>query len=123
MRHGDTDFSKLVNVCPVKKFAFILIPVSAQEKRDDLWPYFALDHSVHPPPPPPPSSSFCLGGWGGGGCLASNQILKKGGGGLTGSKFLERGVLGKRGLAFFLGDCSFYIKNKLKSEIFNKISL
>ena len=97
MRHGDTDFSKLVNVCPVKKFAFILIPVSAQEKRDDLWPYFALDHSVHPPPPPPPSSSFCLGGWGGGGCLASNQILKK--------------------------DCSFYIKNKLKSEIFNKISL
>ena len=79
MRHGVTDFSKLVSVCPVKKFAFILIPVSAQEKRNDLWPYFALDHSVHPPPPPPPPSSFCLGGV----CLASNQILKKGGGGLA----------------------------------------
>ena len=123
MRHGDTDFSKLVNVCPVKKFAFILIPVSAQEKRDDLWPYFALDHSVHPPPPPPPSSSFCLGGWGGWGVFSLQPNFEKGGGGLTGSKFLERGLLGKRGLAFFLGDCSFYIKNKLKSEIFNKISL
>ena len=25
-RHGDTDFSKLVNLCPVKKFSLISIP-------------------------------------------------------------------------------------------------
>ena len=78
MRHGVTDFSKLVSVCPVKKFAFILIPVSAQKKRDDLWPYFALDHSVHPPPPPPPPSSFCLGG--GGGVFSLQPNFEKGGG-------------------------------------------
>ena len=40
-------------------------------------------------------------------------------GGLTGPLFL-RGLLGKRGLTFFRGGgCSFYMKNKLKSEIFN----
>ena len=27
--------------------------------------------------------------------------------------------MGKRGVTFFKGGCSFYIKNKLKSEIFN----
>ena len=31
----------------------------------------------------------------------------------------ERGFLGKRGVTFFRGYCRFFIKNKLKSEIFN----
>ena len=38
--------------------------------------------------------------------------------GLTGSKFLEGGLLGKRGWPFS-GGCNLYIKNKLRSEIFN----
>ena len=56
------------------------------------------------------------GGW------ASDQIFKKGEGGFTGSQFLEGGCW-KRGGWLFLGEgrgCSFYTKNKLKSEIFNK---
>ena len=42
------------------------------------------------------------------------------GGGLTGSQFLERGCC-ERGGRLFPGEwgCSFYVKNKLKSEIFN----
>ena len=40
------------------------------------------------------------------------------GGDLTGSNFLEEGCWEKGG-DLFQGDCSFYIKNKLKSEIFN----
>ena len=53
---------------------------------------------------------FLLGGW------ISYQIFKKGG--LAGSQFLE-GVAGKEGWLFLRGGsgCSFYIKNKLKSEI------
>ena len=39
-------------------------------------------------------------------------------GGLRGSQFLE-GVAGKEGGDLFQGGCSFYIKNKLKSEILN----
>ena len=39
-------------------------------------------------------------------------------GGLTGSQFLE-GVAWKEKVTFFMGGCSFYIKNKLKSEIYN----
>ena len=35
-----------------------------------------------------------------------------------GSQFLE-GVAGKEGVTFFRGFCSLYVKNKLKSEIFN----
>ena len=47
-----------------------------------------------------------------GGGESSTKFSKKRGG-LTGSQFLEPGVAGKeRG-------CIFYIKNKLKSEIFN----
>ena len=42
---------------------------------------------------------------------------------MTGSQFLEgRGggrVAGKDGVTFFSGGCSFNIKNKLKSEVFN----
>ena len=39
--------------------------------------------------------------------------------GLARSQFLERELLRKRGMTFFRTACSFYIKNKLKSEIFN----
>ena len=52
------------------------------------------------------------------------KISKKRGGDLTGSQFLER-VGGKEGGDFFQGaggsgvGCSFYIKNKLKSQVFN----
>ena len=53
-------------------------------------------HSVHPPPPRRP---FILGGL---------QDLN-----------LERGLLGKLGGGFFQEGYSFYINNKLKSEIFN----
>ena len=53
-------------------------------------------HIVHPPPPP----------------------LWKRGGGLTGPQFLEGGCW-ERGGDFFQGGCNFYIKDKLKSEIFN----
>ena len=43
---------------------------------------------------------------------------KRGAGGVvTGSQFLERGCWEREG--DFQGGCSFYIKNKLKSEIFN----
>ena len=42
--------------------------------------------------------------------------------GLTGSQFLKGGCW-ERGGDFFQGNCSFYINNKLKSEIFNKKSL
>ena len=38
--------------------------------------------------------------------------------GLAGSRFLE-GVPGIEGVTFLRGECSFYITNKLKSEIFN----
>ena len=39
---------------------------------------------------------------------------------LTGPLFLEgEEVAGKEGVTFFRGDCNFYIKNKLKSELFN----
>ena len=37
---------------------------------------------------------------------------------LIGAQFLE-GVAGKEVVTFFSGCCSFYIENKLKSEIFN----
>ena len=37
---------------------------------------------------------------------------------LIGAQFLEGGA-GKEVVTFFSGCCSFYIENKLKSEIFN----
>ena len=40
------------------------------------------------------------------------------GGGLTGPQLLE-GVVGKEGVTFFRGGCNFYVKDKLKSDIFN----
>ena len=39
-------------------------------------------------------------------------------GGLTGSQFLEKDAVKEGGWAFS-GGCSFYIKNKVKFEIFN----
>ena len=42
----------------------------------------------------------------------------RGGVDLTGSQFLE-GVVEEKGGYLFQGGCSFYIKNKLKCEIFN----
>ena len=56
---------------------------------------------------PPPSHPFLFGG---------GSDSKSGG--LTGSQFLEW-FAGKEGVDFFRGECSFSIKNKLKSEIFN----
>ena len=53
----------------------------------------------------------------GGGLWASEQIFEKGDL-TTGSQFLD-GVTGKEGDDFFQWGCSFYIKNELKSEIFN----
>ena len=65
-----------------------------------------MSYSVHPPPLPPPSV-FC---WG-------VNLL---------SNFQKRVawqdvicVARKEGVTFFRGSCSCYIKNKLKSEIFN----
>ena len=64
---------------------------------------------VRTPPPLP----LLLGGW------ASYQIFKNG---RLGRISISKGLLlGKRGWFFSgVGGCSFYIKNKLKSEIFNK---
>ena len=63
---------------------------------------------------PPPFPLFARGsGW------ASHQFFKKRGGDLTGSQFLERGCW-ERWKWWFSGGCSFYIKNKLKSQIFNE---
>ena len=46
------------------------------------------------------------------------KFEKEGGGDLTGPQLLE-GVTGKERRAFFQGDCTFHMKNKLKSKIFN----
>ena len=72
--------------------------------------------SVHPPP------TFLLGAGGRGrgrrgeGGEPPTKFSKSGG--LAGPKFLER-VAGKEEGDFFQGGCSFYIKNELKSKIFN----
>ena len=44
--------------------------------------------------------------------------FSKRGGGLESMSIFRGGVLGKRGSTFFRCGSSFYIKNKLKSEIF-----
>ena len=46
------------------------------------------------------------------------KFSKRGFGGLKGSQFLEVGCLKRRGDLFQVG-CIFYVKIKLKSEIFN----
>ena len=61
-------------------------------------------------------SLFCRS-WGAGvGVESLTKFSKRGG--LSGSQFLEGGYW-ERGGDFFQGGCSFNIKNKLKSEIFN----
>ena len=51
-------------------------------------------------------------------CTPPPLLYGRGGGGLTGPQFLEGGCW-ERGGDFFQGGCNFYIKDKLKSEIFN----
>ena len=63
----------------------------------------------------PPSSPASAGGKG---VEPPTKFSKNGGGPLTGSQVYKGGCW-ERGGDFFHGDCSFYIKNKLKSEIFN----
>ena len=55
---------------------------------------------------------------GGGGWLSLQPNFQKGGG-LDRTFTFRRGLLGKRGVTFFRGDCNCHIKNKLKSEISN----
>ena len=64
-------------------------------------------YSVHPLP------IFSAGG--GGGVDPVTKFSKRAG--LTRSQFWE-GVSGKEGVTFFSGGCSFFIKDKLKFEIF-----
>ena len=45
------------------------------------------------------------------------QFAKKGG--LTGPQFLDGGSWKSEGANFFRAGCSFYVKNKLKLEIFS----
>ena len=68
----------------------------------------------HPTPSPPPPFLF----WGERGLSFRPNLKKKTGRGLTGSQLLE-GAVGKEVGDFFHGGCSFYIKNNLKSAIFN----
>ena len=66
-------------------------------------------HRVHP-------SSLFLGGW------ALYQIFKRerlDRISVLRSQDLRGWLLGKIGVTFFREGCSFYVKNKLKSEIFN----
>ena len=72
----------------------------------------------------PPYYSGVRWGGGGGGGGAGAKISKSvggggGGGGGLGRISIFRGGCWERGGDFFQGGCSFYIKNKLKSEIFN----
>ena len=67
----------------------------------------------HPTPSPPPCRF-----WGERGLSFRPNFKKQTGRGLTGSQLLE-GAVGKEVGDFFHGGCSFYIKNNLKSAIFN----
>ena len=79
------------------------------ERNGNLLSITKIECSVHP--------HFCFGGGGWGGRWTFNQIFKKGG--LDKTSTFRGGLLGKRVVVFFRGGCNFYIKNKLKSEIFN----
>ena len=65
-------------------------------------------HSVHPP--------FCRKGGGGWGETSTGFSKKRGWG--LGRTSIFRGGCWERGADLFQLGCSFYIKNKLKSEIF-----
>ena len=64
-------------------------------------------HSVHLPLP------FCRE------VEPPTKFSKRGGRGLDRTSTFRGGLLGKRRITFFKGGCNFYIKNKLKFEIFN----
>ena len=110
--HYKTDPEDITSSCFISQ-----IHKTHHEFYSELFPreIFRITHSVRFPP------SFCWKGEEeGGGCWTSDQFFKKGGGGggLTGSQILE-GIAGKEWVTFFREDYSFYIKNKLKSQIFN----
>ena len=80
-----------------------------------------VSHSVHP-------HSLLAGEREDGGLNLLPNFQKRGRGGEGGEALqdldFQRGLLGNRRVTFFSGDCRFYIKNKVKSEIFhNEISL
>ena len=60
---------------------------------------------------------FCYGGGGGGVELPTK--FSKGGEGLGKTSIFRGTLLGKNGVTFYRGGCNFYMKDKLKSEIFN----
>ena len=91
---------------------FLVLPKRfSRDKRkcsNSPWFWFGeqckVIHSVHLP--------FLLGNW------TSYQIFKKGGG-LDRTSTFRDGLLGKRAWLFWgEGGCNFFIKNKLKSELF-----
>ena len=68
-------------------------------------------HILHPPSPPPHPFLLREGG------LSFWPIFQKGG--LDRISIFRGGLLGRRRTTLFRESCSFYIKNKLKSQIFN----
>ena len=71
---------------------------------------FIGTHSVHPPP-----SLMSTGG-----IEPPTKFSKREGLVLLGPQFLEApGLVGKKGGELFQGGCNFYIKSKLKYEVFN----
>ena len=76
-------------------------------------------HSAHPPHPPPSSPLFIAGRGREAGFEPPTKFSKRGG--LKEFQFLERSWSERGGGRFpgGGGGCNFYIKNKLKSEIFN----
>ena len=86
-----------------------LIRIKLRKPKSDI----SLRECAPPAPSPPPPPVFCSGSW------ASDQIFKKGA--LDKISIFRGRLLEKRGVTFFRGGCSFYVKNKLKSEIFNNI--
>ena len=69
------------------------------------------------------SFAVAVGGRGGdcgNGRLNLQPNFQKMGGGLDNTSTFRGGFWGKRGMAFFREGCNFYIKNKLKYELFNE---
>ena len=75
-----------------------------------MWPY-------HPTVRTPRLLSAGGGGGEGEGGWTSYQIFKKGG--LDTTLIFKGGLVRKRAVTFSRGVCNFYVKNKLKSDIFN----
>ena len=79
--------------------------VSAKKTVEELCLMIPKSHSVHPLPPQ--------------GRLSLQPNFRIGGDGLHGTSAFRGGLLRKRGINFFKRGCNLYIKNKLKSEMFN----